>query len=444
MYTKKFIPCIYLWQGKAVNPTESTQGMATLPEEDPVHLAAEYCAKGADALLVYDLGTAHTTAADEAEHEQALDLMKAICESSEVEVYGGGRIYRMEDVKKILYAGCAKAILNFDDPAHVALAEEVALKFGKEKLLAACSDAVVLKAQKDVLGKELSGILLRNSALLWEAMLYTDLPLYLDVEEISLSSLLEAFGLANVAGLTGKAANDNAKSFMALKDVCLANNLPVNALAAAYPWSAYQKNSDGLVPVIVQDVYTNQVLMMAYMNEEAYRQTLKSGKMCYYSRSRKEQWLKGETSGHYQYVKALLADCDMDTILAKVSQVGVACHTGAKSCFFHEVAKKEMPAKKDGAGADASLETLNRVYAIIKDRKANPKEGSYTNYLFDKGIDKILKKLGEEATEIVIAAKNPNPNEVKYEISDFLYHCMVLMAEKNISWEEIAADLAKR
>ena len=128
----------------------------------------------------------------------------------------------------------------------------------------------------------------------------------------------------------------------------------------------------------------------------------------------------------------------MDTILAKVSQIGAACHTGSKSCFFNEITKKDYEESSN------PLHVFEEVFDVIKDRKVHPKEGSYTNYLFDKGIDKILKKLGEEATEIVIAAKNPNPNEVKYEISDFLYHMMVLMAEKDVTWEEITTELANR
>jgi len=159
--------------------------------------------------------------------------------------------------------------------------------------------------------------------------------------------------------------------------------------------------------------------------------------MTYYSRTRQELWIKGETSGHYQYVKELHVDCDRDTILAKVSQVGAACHTGKYSCFFNELGKKDYDDTNP-------LKVFTDVYNVILDRKVNPKEGSYTNYLFDKGIDKILKKLGEEATEIVIAAKNPNPDEIKYEISDFLYHMMVLMAEKNVTWEEITNELARR
>jgi len=266
----------------------------------------------------------------------------------------------------------------------------------------------------------------------------SSLPFYVHVSQIGLDKMMDLFKNENVCGITGNAMNDNVKEISSLKEVCEQNGVPVRSLKAAYTWDEFKKDDNGLVPVVVQDYKTNEVLMLAYMNEEAYKTTLRTGKMCYYSRSRKEQWLKGDTSGHYQYVKSLAADCDMDTILAKVSQVGAACHTGKYSCFFNEIAKKEYEESHN------PLKVFEDVFAVIQDRKVNPKEGSYTNYLFDKGVDKILKKLGEEATEIVIAAKNPNPNEIKYEISDFLYHCMVLMAEKNVTWEDITTELANR
>ena len=159
--------------------------------------------------------------------------------------------------------------------------------------------------------------------------------------------------------------------------------------------------------------------------------------MTYYSRSRKELWIKGETSGHYQYLKSLTVDCDKDTLLAKVEQIGAACHTGSRSCFFQQIVGNDYDMTNP-------LQVFESVYSTIVNRKENPKEGSYTNYLFDKGIDKILKKVGEEATEIVIAAKNPNPEEIKYEISDFLYHVMVLMVERGITWEDITKELSER
>ncbi len=197
-----------------------------------------------------------------------------------------------------------------------------------------------------------------------------------------------------------------------------------------------QPGADGLVPCIVQDVHTGQVLMMAYMNEEAFQQTCETGRMTYYSRSRKSLWVKGETSGHFQYVRSLTADCDQDTLLAQVEQVGDACHTGSYSCFFQPVINDGVPGE--------SRNVLKELEKVIAGRRLHPKEGSYTNYLFEKGIDKILKKVGEEATEIVIAAKNPDPEEIRYEVADFLYHVMVLLAEKGVAWSEVEEELSRR
>jgi phosphoribosyl-ATP pyrophosphohydrolase/phosphoribosyl-AMP cyclohydrolase len=224
---------------------------------------------------------------------------------------------------------------------------------------------------------------------------------------------------------------------MKLKSRLSHEGIKMDNFAPDLKWSDLKLNSDGMVPVIVQDYRTDEVLMLAYMNEEAFNTTINIGKMTYYSRSRKELWTKGLTSGHVQYVKSLTADCDFDTILAKVSQVGAACHTGNRTCFYNNIVKKEYIEKNP-------LKVLEEVYDVIEKRRTDPQEGSYTNYLFDQGLDKILKKLGEEFTEIIIAAKNPTSEEIKYEVADFLYHCMVLMVEKGVTWEEITNELARR
>ena len=213
--------------------------------------------------------------------------------------------------------------------------------------------------------------------------------------------------------------------------------IETKALKPSITWEELKKNSDGLVPVIVVDYKSGKNLMLAYMNEEAYNNTFRTGLMNYYSRSRNTQWIKGETSGHFQYVKYMKADCDKDTLLAGVSQIGVACHTGSDTCFFNDVIKSDYIEKNPA-------KILDDLYKVIEDRKENPKEGSYTNYLFDKGLDKILKKVGEEACEILIASKNEEPKEIKYEIADFLYHLSVLMVEKGVTWEEVATELANR
>lgn len=423
---KKIISNIYLKNGKAVSDP-----MAEIVFEiSPAELALKYANCHVDALLVRDLAT------EDAEHELHLDILKAICEKVEIPVIGAGHVRRMEDIKKLLYAGCKQAVLSYDVPEGYAITEEVSLKFGKDKLLVMATNISHLTAYMEHIEEYVSGVILDKadavSVLSFKES--TRIPFYVDVADCKLDAL--AFcrfdWCAGVCGFT-----PDAGKVMDLKNAMLHEGLAISCLESSLQWSDFKCNSDGLVPVIVQDYQTNEVLMMAYMNEEAFYDTLKTGKMNYYSRSRKEQWLKGDTSGHYQYVKSLTGDCDMDTILAKVSQIGAACHTGARSCFFQEITKAEYDSKNIAT-------VFEDLYNVILDRRLNPKEGSYTNYLFDKGLDKILKKLGEEATEIVIAAKNPNPNEIKYEICDFLYHMMVLMAEKDVTWEEITKELATR
>ena len=222
-----------------------------------------------------------------------------------------------------------------------------------------------------------------------------------------------------------------------MKVRAIERGIEMNILTSSIDWSEMKTDEKGLVPVIVQDYKNDEVLMLAYMNEMSFKKTLETGKMTYFSRSRQSLWVKGETSGHFQYVKELKIDCDNDTILAKVAQIGAACHTGNRSCFYRTLARTSYDDTNP-------LHVFQDVYDVIKDRKKHPKEGSYTNYLFDKGIDKILKKVGEENTEIIIAAKNPDSEEIKYEVSDYLYHLMVLMVERGVTWDDITAELARR
>ncbi len=196
-------------------------------------------------------------------------------------------------------------------------------------------------------------------------------------------------------------------------------------------------NEKGLVPAVAQDVATGAVLMVAYMNAESVQETIRTGQATYYSRSREKLWRKGETSGHVQTVREMVLDCDGDTILLKVEQNGPACHTNSYSCFHQPIARADGPARP-------GFEALSREFATILDRKEHPKEGSYTNYLFDKGVEKICKKVGEESSEVIIAAMKGSNDEMRYEIADLLYHTMVLMANQGLSWEDVLAEVAAR
>ena len=426
MNTKKFMACMYLKNEVAYQDREGTCRIG----ETPVALAESYSENECDAIYVGLLSE------NDAEHEKDLDVLREICQNTAVPVIGSGHIFRMEDVKKLLYAGCQQVMLDYADPVQLELTKEVSLKFGKEKIAAGVADILLLEQEKELLKEYTSNVFLFCPGATAEAALMSPVPVVTFLPEVSLEKLIEVLSYANISGISGKLVNENITEISAIKALCRENKIPVEDRGAAYAFSDLKKGPDGLVPVVVQDVKTDAVLMVAYMNEEAYNQTLRTGRMTYYSRSRSELWLKGETSGHYQYVHSLTADCDLDTILAKVTQVGAACHTGSYSCFFNEIQNR--------SSKHNPMKVFEEVFSVIEDRKEHPKEGSYTNYLFDKGIDKILKKVGEEATEIVIAAKNPNPNEIKYEIADFLYHMMVLMAEKGVTWEEVTTELANR
>ena len=361
--------------------SEKNRGIIRLPqgipgsEENPVVRARYFSDNGADEILVFDCSKT------EEEHEASIGILKEICRISEVPVKAGGHIERVEDVKKILYAGCSKVILNYAKQSNIDLTEEVSKRFGKERIAASVDSSDVVSAPAALAEEYVSELISMDELKIFEEK--------------------------------------------------------QRPLSCNMDWAEFKLGPDGLVPVVVQDYRTDEVLMVAYMNEESFQQTIRTGKMTYYSRSRQSLWLKGETSGHFQYVKELRVDCDCDTILAKVSQTGAACHTGNHSCFFHEIAKVDYKNVNP-------LKVFEDVYGVIADRKVHPKEGSYTNYLFDKGVDKILKKIGEEAAELIIAAKNPDPEEIKYEMSDLLYHAMVLMVERGVTWEDITGELSRR
>lgn len=428
MKEKKIIPCIYLSNKTAVKGLKDH----TLVDSDPLALAKFYEANNADALLIYDMSDSDET------HEEALDIIKSICVTLDIPVYGAGNVKRMEDIKKLLYAGCNKAALNYSKQGNIDITEEVSKKFGTDKIIASVESLDEIKMNKDLIATYCDMVLLVNPVKVHDAASVSPVPMLVSLPELTLDKMIQVLQIENIYGISGEAVTKNAAELKTLKGILEENGVKVSKAHAHFTWEEFKLNSDGLLPVIVQDYKTDEVLMMAYMNQEAYEKTLETGLMTYFSRSRQSLWVKGETSGHFQHVQSLTIDCDMDTMLAKVIQTGVACHTGNKTCFFQTVMEKEMKTE------DNPLRVFEDVYEVIRDRKVNPKEGSYTNYLFDKGVDKILKKVGEEATEIVIAAKNPNPNEIKYEISDFLYHVMVLMVEKGVTWSDITEDLAKR
>lgn len=395
---------------------------------DEDEIAVQYERLGADGVIIIS--------PDFSDEAMLIKKIRNICEKSDCRLYIWQPYRRLEDIKKVLYAGAAGAWIEATEQT---LIREAADRFGADRVGMVISEPK-LAADEFKLAKEL------NLSNIFVTGTIEKLPETVGDQKVIATCRYEnkegqkqLLADANVSAIALIYENETAAlpNIHAMKAALETDSVKFNLFRSSLPFSSFKLNEDGLIPVIVQDFRTAEILMMAYMNEEAYEQTLREGMMTYWSRSRQELWRKGDTSGHYQYVKSLDIDCDRDTILAKVEQIGAACHTGHRSCFYANLASKAY----DGRNP---MTVFDDVMATILERKENPKEGSYTNYLFDQGIDKILKKVGEEAAEIIIAAKNPDSDEVKYEICDFLYHMMVLMAEREVSWKDITKELAER
>lgn len=425
-----FIPSIIIKDGKALKNNDTVL-------YDAVDLCEEFENYGADEVYIFEISQT-----DE-EHEKNIGIIKEIVAKCDIQILLGGNVKRLEDVKKYLYAGAKMVVLEDKKESNRELVNEASERFGADKIAVLYeregSDEELCKAA-DFYFNEGATLFITTARLSDKAandFAEINIDLMLINNEITKEDIIKYCKVTNIYGFTSEKILADTQNIMNVKYEFKENGVEVNVFESKISFSEFKLNSDGLIPVVVQDYKTSEVLMLAYMNKEAFENTISTGRMTYYSRSRQELWIKGLTSGHYQYVKSLSIDCDNDTLLAKVKQIGAACHTGERSCFYTDLVNKEY----DNANP---LMVFEEVFNVIKDRKLNPKEGSYTNYLFDKGIDKILKKVGEEATEIVIAAKNPDKEEIKYEISDFLYHMMVLMAEKDVSWEDITRELARR
>lgn len=395
--------------------------------------AAAYEQSGADALFVYN------HAADEKEKYMFFDVVKDIVAQLDIPVYIGCTVDNFDDVKHAYYTGAQAVVIAPESLNNEKPVTEAIKRFGRkhvflEKDLSAPN---AFENMEDWEKYDAGGYVFKHvtaGPLLKTLLLTVKKPVIIrdSLQRNDLSELVSIDGICAVAtnALLGK-------SFIKAKRSLLVPGVSFNMFESSMDFDSFKKDAAGLVPVVTTDYISGDVLMVAYMNKEAYEKTVETGIMTYFSRSRQSLWVKGETSGHFQYVKELKIDCDKDTILARVKQIGAACHTGERSCFYRTLVKRNITKEDDG-------KILDEVYDTIADRKIHPKEGSYTNYLFSKGLDKILKKCGEEATEITIAAKNGDKEELIYEIGDYLYHLSVLMAEKDVTWDDVRTELKNR
>ncbi len=402
------------------------------PAGDPEELIRTYNDCGVDKIILYDLSD------DDREQQKNLQVIKKITLISELPVYAGGNINSMDDMRRILYSGCNKVVLNSLKEQTEKFAREGAQRFGADRMALSLFSVDVFFKQKASVEEYISEIIVLDERLAGTMSDVTDMPYSILVNEVTREEICRVLTAdENIKGISCKVFSEHPELVSDIKNYLKEQGIRTNHLTATMEWSDLTADANGLIPVVTQDYQTNEVLMLAYMNEEAFYNTLETGKMTYYSRSRKSLWLKGETSGNYQYVKSLVVDCDRDSILAKVSQIGAACHTGNHSCFHTDLATDEYRQRN-------LFEVLDNTYNTILERKNDPKTGSYTSYLFGKGLEGIVKKVGDETLDLIFASMSFDIENTKFQAADLVYHLMVLMAEVDITWEDVLEELLVR
>lgn len=455
MQKNKIIACLDINNGKVV---KGINFVDIKEVGDPVKNAIHYYNEGADEIVFLNINPTKENT------EMFLDIIRQVSKCVDVPLIAGGGINSLEHIQKHLDAGIDKVSVGSAAYKNPDFIKQAVNKFGNDKIIV----AVDVKKNDDKYDLYISGATINTNedaikfalkmqefgacAILptsidrdgkkdgYDNEMYKAFTDVLNIPVIAsggagkISDFYDVFNIAKVYGAL--AASVFHYNEIKIKDI--------KQFLAEHIELKLKFDAQGLISVIVQDFETKEVLMMAYMNNEAYDKTLETGKAHYFSRSRNKLWLKGEQSSNFQFVKDIFYDCDCDCLLLLVEQVGGACHTGHKSCFYRNI-KNEI---KQDVVFDPNIKynknILKSLSETIKDRKLNPVPKSYTNYLFDKGIDKILKKVGEECSEVIIASKNTDKNELIYEASDLIYHLTVLFEQKNISWDDIFNELKKR
>ncbi len=443
MLAKRIIPCLDIKNGKVVKG-QQFENVITIA--DPLEIAKYYSDTGADELIFYDI------MASTEDRGPFLNLVSQIAKTINIPFTVGGGVKSIDDFDALLKSGADKVSINTQAFINPNLIKEASLKYGAQ--------CVVLSVDIKKVGDEyivfthggrtntgrkaidwiLEGIQLGAGELCINSIDADgskkgfDLELLKSIESKVSVPIIASGGAGDKmdfvklfkettisAGLAASIFHSKKVSIPEVKFELKREDVPVRSYFAPL-------FDAELIPAIVQSAQTGVVLMLAYVNEEALEKAVTTGYTHFYSRSRQSLWFKGETSGNKQALVDLRYDCDNDTLLMIVNEEGPACHTGSYSCF------NQMPENKN---------VFSKLMTVIEDRKANPIEGSYTNYLFEKGIDKILKKVGEESAEVIIGAKN-SKEELLYEMADLFYHSLVLLANQNIDITELEAELRKR
>ncbi len=452
----KIYPAIDIIDGKCVRLVQGDYSQKTTFAENPVEVAKKWEKQGGEFLHIVDLDGAKSGKSEN------FAVIKAIIEAVNIPVEVGGGIRTLEDVDKMIELGVKRVIIGTSAIENPNVVKRAVDKYGEK--IAVGIDAkdgkVAVCGWEEVSEVSAIDLAIKMRKIGVKYIIYTDIatdgmlkgPNVSAMAEMVRESGVNVIASGGVSSLDDISALGKAKVQGAIigkalytENISLPDAVKLGKEIEGSPYdfiSGLKFDEKGLIPTIAQDAKSGEVLMCAYMNEESLKKTIDSKNAVYFSRSRQELWEKGATSGHYQKVKNILVDCDCDAIVLKVEQTGAACHTNNYSCFYREAVGGIL--EEITTGRNIGEGVLYDVFDTIVSRKENPKEGSYTNYLLDKGIDKILKKVGEEATETIIAAKGEDNGEVVYEAADLLYHLSVMLVDKGLTWDDIFDELAKR
>lgn len=457
MKNKRIIPCLDITNGRVV---KGKQFKELKDIDDPLPLAKLYDQSGADELIMYDI-TATTEGT-----KLFIETIEEIAKEISIPLTVGGGIASIQDISRVLQAGANKVSLNSAAIANPSLINEAAATFGSNSLVVGIDVKQVAPQQwhafthggtkdsnRDVIewAKEVvergAGELVINSMDNDGMKKGFNIPLLMALNEAVSAPMIASGGAGSIQDFLDVFKNTNVSGALAASvfhygevDIPTLNKQLLQAEENTdiplqhFDVTNISFDEQGLIPAIVQHAETGDVLMLAYMNEESLRKSIQTKQTWFYSRSRNELWNKGATSGNTQVITKMELDCDSDSILVNVLPSGPACHTGENSCFSTPIL----------SGRSSSRTVLYQLAQKIAARKINPVEGAYTTYLFNEGIDKILKKIGEETSEVIIGAKNNDNVEVTWEISDLVYHMLVLMEELGVSIQQIQDELLQR
>ena len=419
MTYKRLIPCLLISDGKVVTWFDDR----TLLSEDPVALAKRYAYKGADELLLFDLSETPK------EHEMALRIIRRINRETPIPSIAGGNINDADDVRKYLEAGCKRVMLNFTKETGASLAEKASSLYGAKRIAASLNDFDTLFKQQHCIEKCVSELIFMQKLDLNSVRNLSDKPAIIVTDDLNEENLIEILQDTAVRGISARKMTLKDFDLQAFKETCIKSEIKMSAFESKMEFSEFAVNASGLLPVILQNAKTTEVMQLAFMNEAAFTQTLKTGNIFLYDPETKDVY-PGKGTAKDAHVVGILVSEDKKSLLVRVNPITPKPLENFLGRYYEPIVGSELDEGNP-------LQVLESLYGTIRARKELPVEGSYTNYLFDKGIDQILVKFGSEIMELIVAAKNPDTEEITNEMADMLYMIMVLMAEKNLTWEDI-------